>query len=912
MTLVTLAQTLHGYEQGHELLAFGGDVNEAELRLLDRMSDLPGYLPTGVSFEQYFTGFPCGRYYAFACTWPDKGARRGGTVLTHTLLMPLAQVQHLSDTQWSDLWQLHQLHRSPRFERTDDASQRKERKQFYRTPLKLELDGMRPPAPDKAKQDEALALIFTQPRRPILWMDTDGAEDVVRWLWSMLWGEIRISFAFCTLGLSLRKVNERVFDFLRVPPESQADFLELSREPIWWRKGILAESVKTQLQLPHVQAFVQAPEQVRADAMRLCEHAGLPMPASMTALPLISFYFTLRTEHAHSLSGARGRAELLQRIWSLPAHHEEWRQIFALWIEHQSQALLEPRPLWELWAMLSHPMMKAVCEAHPSLQTQRDACLQTQLLQRLSERLSLSLDALPELLAAATLAGCEAVLWQTLGLFLDRLQGGDVRAKDAQVDRQQVVTVLLPLSLEREQPEIFARCSAEVSDTRLVQLLDGWDQRLSPERRTRVLERLLQEARRQEQVRRVFWLMHRYDTASAALTGAFELALESHQLPALSTCFQSVEVSELLSWALNLPEGPGRARCWSLLLEHLRPRVETVEQLLARLGPEARVSPSSEPTSARSPSQEPLLSFLGRLGTAWGRRAVAQGLLAYPNLQELLLVRAFQASSSEPGGWEVTGLARELLNLRGAREWVDEPMLALAQTHEQSTFLRESWSVLGPGWLKRLSEAEAPVLFLGEWLRFPGLRAWLASASVEGILNGLEGPERSRLLPGALAVVQQALLALREGYQARPWWMPLVMAGVKACSREALDSSTEGLIRLLHEPMEEFTGKAFASQILERVKGLEPEKGHLLLVEVFPPLYQQVLDNRPGLLERIFTGDIIDWDKAKPMRKWLLEVWCRKQWPAEPLQKLLDKNWKLKEKFNELAEDSREGKALLK
>ncbi|HSP81449.1 MAG TPA: hypothetical protein VLQ93_23225, partial [Myxococcaceae bacterium] len=106
----TVLQTLHGYDQGHRLLveSRGGQLDAREHSLLERLSDLSGYLPTGVSFDRYHTGFPCGRYYALACTWPDPAATRAGTVLTHTLLLPLAEAASLED-----LWGLTLLHRRP-------------------------------------------------------------------------------------------------------------------------------------------------------------------------------------------------------------------------------------------------------------------------------------------------------------------------------------------------------------------------------------------------------------------------------------------------------------------------------------------------------------------------------------------------------------------------------------------------------------------------------------------------------------------------------------------------------------------------------------------------------------------------------------------------------------------------------
>ena len=111
MTPAAVEQTLHGYHFGHRLLAKSTALADGELALLDRLSDLSGHLPRGVDFDGYHTGFPCGRFYALGCTYPDRGARREGTVLTHTLLCPL-EASHAFDLE--DLAALHRRPESPR------------------------------------------------------------------------------------------------------------------------------------------------------------------------------------------------------------------------------------------------------------------------------------------------------------------------------------------------------------------------------------------------------------------------------------------------------------------------------------------------------------------------------------------------------------------------------------------------------------------------------------------------------------------------------------------------------------------------------------------------------------------------------------------------------------------------------
>src|SRR6185503_17437254 len=96
-SLVRVRQAVHGYRRGHRLLAGGQGLDDSELAILDRFSDLSGYLPNDVTFHHYFSGFPCGRFYAFTLTWPDHGAARKGTVATHSLLIRLEDLQFVDD-----------------------------------------------------------------------------------------------------------------------------------------------------------------------------------------------------------------------------------------------------------------------------------------------------------------------------------------------------------------------------------------------------------------------------------------------------------------------------------------------------------------------------------------------------------------------------------------------------------------------------------------------------------------------------------------------------------------------------------------------------------------------------------------------------------------------------------------------
>src|SRR4051812_5480513 len=81
-------QTLHGYSEGHRLLAASVALPDDAQHLMLRMSDLSG--PQVIQgFEEYLTGYPVPSLsaYAFAKTWYADEMRRPGCVWTHTLLL---------------------------------------------------------------------------------------------------------------------------------------------------------------------------------------------------------------------------------------------------------------------------------------------------------------------------------------------------------------------------------------------------------------------------------------------------------------------------------------------------------------------------------------------------------------------------------------------------------------------------------------------------------------------------------------------------------------------------------------------------------------------------------------------------------------------------------------------------------
>src|SRR5712692_7263106 len=86
-------QALHGYSDGHRLLACSTTLKPKEQKAMLIMSDVSG---SGAVIDKagYLTGYPLPEsgMYALARTWPATELPRPGCVWTHTLLIDFSDL----------------------------------------------------------------------------------------------------------------------------------------------------------------------------------------------------------------------------------------------------------------------------------------------------------------------------------------------------------------------------------------------------------------------------------------------------------------------------------------------------------------------------------------------------------------------------------------------------------------------------------------------------------------------------------------------------------------------------------------------------------------------------------------------------------------------------------------------------
>ena len=225
-----VAQALHGYRKGHELLAASHRLSRDGSRTLLELSDLSGPAARTLGFESYITGYPVpGEHlYAIARTWLATEGGRPGSVWTHTLLLTpeqLATFDLVNVTKW--------------FRRPTTTEQAL----GYGRPLKINREDMSqgprgvsafPLAAHGARAEGMFEALYGSDSAALAILlpaeSSNEYEHLVLHAWSLQWAELRGHFSFCTGALSARHVEGHPFD-LQVVPQDRAATIQRSAPP---------------------------------------------------------------------------------------------------------------------------------------------------------------------------------------------------------------------------------------------------------------------------------------------------------------------------------------------------------------------------------------------------------------------------------------------------------------------------------------------------------------------------------------------------------------------------------------------------------------------------------------------------------------------------------------------------------
>lgn len=217
-----LAQTLHGYRDGHRLLESSISIAETDKRQMLILSDLSG-ASSAEKIDSYITGYPLqsSNFYVLAKTWYAEEMDRPGCVWTHSILIPL---EHLSF--FSDISCIAKLFIRPQL---NDLSEYSKSISFNENPLDSNKEII-------FKDEEVLIYkeliysLYSEQTRPFILISNFPAEMELLILnfWIKQWPDLRKSFSFSTGSLSNRKIFGRNFDFQITNKENASEFAKPS------------------------------------------------------------------------------------------------------------------------------------------------------------------------------------------------------------------------------------------------------------------------------------------------------------------------------------------------------------------------------------------------------------------------------------------------------------------------------------------------------------------------------------------------------------------------------------------------------------------------------------------------------------------------------------------------------------
>jgi hypothetical protein len=215
---------LHGYRKGHQRLAGSCKLPSHAADLVDQLSDLPGSQPPAFHFSSYLTLYPVlnTEFYAIARTWPDEDAPRSGCVITHTLLVPIAK--------WGAVRRPNAF-ATLHFRPSDKADT-----SIFDTPLSVEESDLR--LEDNPLQTSKLAdadldfvrKLFADNIRPLVYFDCRDVEPLVWAIACLAWPALRKALTVATLCFQPRTSGGDAFELMFAPSLAKPRFHSLQRE----------------------------------------------------------------------------------------------------------------------------------------------------------------------------------------------------------------------------------------------------------------------------------------------------------------------------------------------------------------------------------------------------------------------------------------------------------------------------------------------------------------------------------------------------------------------------------------------------------------------------------------------------------------------------------------------------------
>lgn len=212
--MISVERQVHGYRQGHQLLAASAPLPKGDQSLIDRLSDVAGPLRPKERFEPYLTAYPLpsGERYVLARTWQDTQVARAGCVRTLSLVVPVHDWAMAANP--AALTALLEIPGELPTEADARAGQ-------------VAGDGAPSLPPTREfRANELLEALFLEETRPVVVFDAPTPDLIALRLLTALWPSLRRRFALSTFALSPRKLSGRDFNLVFAPKTARAKFAD--------------------------------------------------------------------------------------------------------------------------------------------------------------------------------------------------------------------------------------------------------------------------------------------------------------------------------------------------------------------------------------------------------------------------------------------------------------------------------------------------------------------------------------------------------------------------------------------------------------------------------------------------------------------------------------------------------------
>ncbi|MFD2939160.1 GAP1-N1 domain-containing protein [Flavobacterium notoginsengisoli] len=219
---IKIHQTLHGYSNGHSLLASSIELDSEIKRVMLPISDMSG--STMISgFESYITGYPLkdGNFYALSKTWYAPEMKRPGCVYTHTLLIDFTDLPKIKD-----IYQLLSLFKRPGSEKVKFSD--------YEKSLKYNTNNHNTNNQSlvflKEKYEKTIKEILFHLysfSNTLFLKNKQSLEDFERiflLIWMQQWPRLKRNFSFCTGAIAPRIFANTLLDLQLVSPKLDSIF----------------------------------------------------------------------------------------------------------------------------------------------------------------------------------------------------------------------------------------------------------------------------------------------------------------------------------------------------------------------------------------------------------------------------------------------------------------------------------------------------------------------------------------------------------------------------------------------------------------------------------------------------------------------------------------------------------------